>query len=70
MSFWGQAACTQGVVGHRGGDVEDAAAATEGGAEGVGVQDVGAAQGQPLVRALQLEQVRVLAVRFMSFRDR
>ena len=49
--------------------MEDAAAATEGGAEGVGVQDVGAAQGQPLVRALQLEQVRVLAVRFMLWRE-
>ena len=50
--------------------MEDAAAAAEGGAEGVGVQDVGAAQGQPLVRALQREQVRVLAVRFMVCRER
>ena len=50
--------------------MEDAAAAAEGGAEGVGVQDVGAAQGQPLVRALQREQVRVLAVRFMVCIDR
>jgi hypothetical protein len=76
LSCWGQAAaCTDRVVGHRGGDVEDAAAAAEGGAEGVGVQDVGAAQGQPLVRALQREQVRVLAVLFImlkcmhAFRD-
>jgi len=42
--------------------VEDAAAATEGGAEGVGVQDVGAAEGEPLPGPLQRKQVRVLAV--------
>jgi hypothetical protein len=51
----------------RGGDVEDAVAAGEGGAEGVAVEDVGAAQGEALlIGALQSQQVRVLAVRCAS----
>jgi hypothetical protein len=50
----------------RGGDVEDAVAAGEGGAEGVAVEDVGAAQGEALLGALQSQQVRVLAVRCAS----
>jgi hypothetical protein len=42
--------------------VEDAVASAERGAEAVVVEDVGAAQGQALLGALQREQVRVLAV--------
>jgi len=60
------AAMTDRVVGDRGGDVEDAVAAGEGGVEGVAVEDVGAAQGEALLGALQSQQVRVLAVRCMS----
>jgi hypothetical protein len=37
-------------------------AAGEGGAEGLQVEDVGAAHGEPLPGALQRKQVRVLAV--------
>lgn len=54
---------TDRVVGHRGGDVEDAVAAGEGGAQGGAVEDVGAAQGEALLGSLQSQQVRVLAVR-------
>jgi hypothetical protein len=43
--------------------VEDAVAAGEGGVEGGAVEDVGAAQGEALLGALQSQQVRVLAVR-------
>jgi hypothetical protein len=42
--------------------VEDAVAAGEGGAEGVQVEEIGAAQGEPLLGAPQRKQVRVLAV--------
>jgi hypothetical protein len=61
-----QAVTTDRVVGDRGGDVEDAVAAGEGGVEGGAVEDVGAAQGEALLGALQSQQVRVLAVRCMS----
>ena len=53
---------TNRVVGHRGGDVKYAVAAGEGGAEGVEIEDIGAAQGEPLLGPLQSKQVRVLAV--------
>ena len=42
--------------------MEDAMAAAERGAEGLVVQDVGAAEGEPLLGPLQRKQVRVLAV--------
>jgi len=42
--------------------VEDAMASAERGAEGLIVQDVGAAEGEPLPAPLQRKQVRVLAV--------
>jgi hypothetical protein len=38
-------------------------AAPEGGAEAGVVENVGAAQGEPLMRSVQRKQVRVLAVR-------
>jgi hypothetical protein len=44
--------------------VEDAAASLERCAQAAVVQDVGAAQGQPLLGPIELKQVRVLAVRF------
>ena len=42
--------------------MEDAMASAERGAEGLIVQDVGAAEGEPLPGPLQRKQVRVLAV--------
>ena len=60
---------TDRVVGDRGGDVEDAVAADEGGAEGGAVEDVGAAQGETLLGAVQSQQVRVLAVLCASARN-
>ena len=42
--------------------MEDAMASAERGAEGLVVQDVGAAEGEPLPGPLQRKQVRVLAV--------
>jgi hypothetical protein len=42
--------------------VEDAVAAGEGGAEAVVVEKVGAAEGEPLLRSVQGQQVRVLAI--------
>jgi hypothetical protein len=65
-----QAGTTDRGVGDRGGDVEDAVTAGEGGVEGVAVEDVGAAQGEALLGALQSQQVRVLAVRCTSARGR
>lgn len=44
--------------------MEDPLAAIEGGTEAVVVQNVGTAQGQPLISSLQGMQVDVLAVRF------
>jgi hypothetical protein len=46
--------------------VEDAVAAGEGGAEAVVAEKVGAAEGEPLLRSLQGQQVSVLAVRFRN----
>ena len=44
--------------------MEDAVASLERGAEAVVVEDVGAAQGEPLLCSVQREQVRVLAVSY------
>jgi hypothetical protein len=46
--------------------VEDAAASLERCAQATVVQDVGAAQGQPLLGPIERKQVRVLAVRFTN----
>jgi hypothetical protein len=46
--------------------MEYAAAPAESGAEAAVVQDVGAAQGEPLLRSIQGKQVGVLLVRFTN----
>ena len=46
--------------------MEDAVAASEGGAEASIVQDVGAAQGKPLLGSIQGKQVGVFAVSFTN----
>lgn len=53
---------THRVVGDGGGGVEDALAALHGAADGVVVQEVGLAEDQPLGRAVQRLEVRVLRV--------
>ena len=46
--------------------MEEAVASLERGAEAVVVEDVGAAQGEPLLCSVQREQVRVLAISYTN----
>jgi hypothetical protein len=50
--------------------MEDAVAPAEGGAEAGGVEDVGTAEGEPLLGSLQLKQVSILAVSYRYARAR